>query len=142
MNQEAKPIAIRTHHLMCLINSAAQKSTRPEIIATITTLRAHPDGLIRLVIGPDDVCLPCPDRDALTHTCGKGCEDMNKIKDARYLDILDLAEGDVLPARQLYALVADRITLDHMKAVCPDCRPERCALAAKDALTHIFGSTD
>jgi len=126
-------IAIRAHHLVCMSRSAAEgNSNHPTLTPILEKIHANPDRHIRVIIGPDDICLPCPDWDNDKYTCGKGYEELNKRKDAAFLKVLGFTDGQVLPACEIYIRISERVTLEDMKRICHSSKSEACAEAVKD----------
>jgi hypothetical protein len=48
-----KPLAVRTHHLMCMSRGAATGSNHPTLSPLLEWIRRDPGRLIRVVVGPD-----------------------------------------------------------------------------------------
>jgi hypothetical protein len=124
-----KALTIRAHHLVCLAQYAVFGGDHPTAALVLAAVREDPDGPVRVVAGPDDLCTPCPHWDGTRCSRLPGMEEKNRVKDARFLAVLDLGDGE-RSVREVYAIVAERVTIDVLKAVCADCEPDKCAEAA------------
>jgi hypothetical protein len=134
----AKPLAVRTHHLMCVSRGAATGSQHPTLTPLLELIRKEPGRLIRVVVGPDDICIPCPYWNGSECARSEGMEQMNQRKDREFLEVLGLAEGQVMAAREIYDLIGRQITLEDLRRICPGCKPDECYEAARDP-SVIFG---
>ena len=125
---QTSTLTVRAHHLACLAHYAAFGGDHPTLPALLQAAREDPDRPARVVVGPDDICLPCP------HWDGERCnrkpfmEEQNRAKDALFLAALGLDDRE-RPFREIYRLVAERVTLELLQAVCPTCCPAECAEA-------------
>ena len=124
-------IALRGHHLGCMLTAFSKDSGHPTLPLAVAHVRAHPDGDVHVVVGPDDICVPCPDWDG--STCRRGHEEKNVVKDRAFLELLGMADGEALPAREVFARLASRADADFFRRVCPSCHPDACAEAAAAA---------
>lgn len=122
-------LALRGHHLGCVLSAFGEESDHPTVPRAVAWLRANPQGSVRVVVGPDDICLPCPKWDG--ETCLSGFEEMNVGKDGRFLDLLGMKDGDALAARELFARLMARADAAFFRSVCPNCSPDSCAEAAR-----------
>lgn len=122
-------LALRGHHLGCVLSALRKESSHPTVPRAVAWLRAHPEGNLRVVVGPDDICVPCPDWDG--KTCRKGYEEMNLGKDRRFLELLGMEDGDASPAREVFTRLVTRADAAFFRSVCPDCHPDSCAEAAR-----------
>ena len=136
---DEKPLAVRTHHLMCVSRGALTGSKHPTLSPLLELIRKEPGRTIRVVVGPDDICIPCPYWDGTGCARSEGMEEMNRRKDQEFLEVLGLSEGQEMSAHEMYDLIAQRITLESLRWVCRGgCKPDECFEAAKDA-SVIFG---
>jgi hypothetical protein len=117
--RSAKAIRTRPHILMCAIAQYGRGVRPPFPDDNLPELLQHvldrPETLIELVAGADAMmCAPCgvrcPDRGAclgtgFVHSGGL----FNELKDLRILQLLGLAYGDIIPARDLFARILARI---------------------------------
>jgi hypothetical protein len=122
-----QPLVVRAHHLVCLVHFAARGGTHPTLPLLLRAVRENPGRLLRVVVGPDDICQPCPHWNGATCTRLEGMEAKNRGKDARFLQALGLADGEELAAREVFARVAQRLTPAALAAICADCVPAECA---------------
>lgn len=122
-------LALRGHHLGCVLSALRKESSHPTVPRAVAWLRAHPEGNVHVTVGPDDVCLPCPDWDG--KTCQKGYEEMNLEKDRCFLELLGMQDGDALAARELFARLMTCVDAAFFRSVCPSCDPDSCAEAAR-----------
>jgi len=121
-------LKLRGHHLGCVMSAFRGKTDHPTVPKAIEWLKKNPEGLVEIIIGPDDICLPCPHWDG--NTCTRGFEELNKRKDRKFIEQLKVKEGEKLPGRKVFKLLIERTDLDFFKRVCPNCSPEKCAKAA------------
>ena len=138
MAEDNNPLKVRTHHLMCISRGAVTGGHHPTLTPLLQLIRKDPDRLITVVIGPDDICLPCPHWDGQKCNRSEGMEEKNARKDALFIEVLGLTEGDTHTARDFYDIIAERITLEALRQICPSCKPDECYPAAKDP-SVIFG---
>ncbi|NLX59228.1 MAG: DUF1284 domain-containing protein [Phycisphaerae bacterium] len=136
---DEKPLAVRTHHLMCVSRGALTGSKHPTLSPLLELIRKEPGRLIRVVVGPDDICIPCPYWNGTECARSEGMEAMNRRKDQEFLEVLGMSDGQVMNAREMYDLIGRRITLEALRWVCRGgCKPDECYEAAKDP-SVIFG---
>jgi hypothetical protein len=124
-----KPLVVRAHHLGCLAHFAAFGGKHATLPILLAALKANPDRVLRIVAGPDDICLPCPHWNGAECVREAGMEPKNRSKDERFLVALGLADGAEMSARDALKLLAARVTSDNLKVLCADCVPEQCAPA-------------
>jgi hypothetical protein len=122
-------LRLRGHHLGCVLHDLRTPSDHPTVPKACAWLRANPTGTVHVVVGPDDICLPCPQWDGTT--CLRGFEQLNQGKDRRFLALLGMKDGEGLPARELYQRLMARMVLAFLTEVCAGCSPKVCAEAAK-----------
>ncbi len=125
----SRPPVIRCHHLGCLVDFAAFGGSHPTLPALLARLRENPDQIVRVVVGQDDACLPCPFWNDGQCTQRPGREERNRAKDERFLTILALEDGQELSFRQAMALVYERLGRDLLAQLCPSCHFGQCATA-------------
>ena len=122
-----EPLTVRAHHLGCLAHHAVFGDEHPTLPILLKTFRENPDRAVRVVVGPDDICEPCPHWNGTECVRKEGMESMNQRKDAQFLEALALADGDTRTPRELHALMAERLSVEVFRAICPTCQPESCA---------------
>jgi hypothetical protein len=122
-------LVLRGHHLGCVLAGFAAGSDHPTVPVAIAWLRDNPRGTIRVVVGPDDICLPCPEWDG--ETCGRGFEELNQGKDRMFLGLLGMDDGERLPARDVFSRLCERATSAFWRETCPGCSPDKCDAAAR-----------
>jgi len=120
-------LTVRAHHLGCLAHFAAFGGTHATLPILLAAVREDPERRVRVVAGPDDICVPCPFWDGVRCNREPGMEEKNRAKDRAFLDALGLKDGETKTARELSKLVRDRLTLDVLTRFCPDCLPGPCA---------------
>ena len=125
MPEEA--LTVRAHHLVCLAHHAVHGDEHPTLPVLLKAVREDPWRRVRVVVGPDDICLPCPHWNGTLCTRKEGMEEKNRVKDARFLEVLGLSDGEERTVREVYGLVAERVTLDILEDICPTCCPAECA---------------
>ena len=119
----AEMLEIRPHHLMCMsCFHGGREEIAPiqedNLFEAIDIIQKTPESPVKLVAGPCDICPPCGKYQASTNWCigkiGAGLRDQKKDLDT--LQLLGLKYGDVLPARELYQRLFDKI--DSTRLVC------------------------
>ncbi len=122
-------LRLRAHHVGCVIlEIATRRGDHPTVPAAARRIAELPRGIVQVVVGPDDVCLPCPHWTG--DACDRGFEEVNRAKDARFLALLGVREGATLAAGDLVDRFCARADLAFFREVCSGCRPEACAEAA------------
>ena len=113
---KAAVLLIRPHHLMCMACFHGGKKTlapiaEDNLFEAIDIIQKNPDIPIILARGCDMICSPCGLYNAKMELCvgGNGMNLRDQKKDLDVLRLLGLNYGDTLPARQLYALLFERI---------------------------------
>ena len=114
-------VTMRAHHTLCCFcgyggTKYPRYSLLPEIIEE---MQRNPDLEIRTVAGLDDACYSCPM--CMNNRCVGGEGKMAPADMKKDLDVLHrlrLISGAVLPARELFGMVADKIP--HVVDVCAD----------------------
>ena len=126
----AEVVTVRAHHFVCLAHHAVFGGEDPTLPDLLAALRENPDRDVRVVVGPEDVCEPCPHWNGTQCTRREGMEERNRIKDEGFLAVLGLTDGDVKSARELHEIIAGRVTVNVLMERCPTCSPEQCARSA------------
>jgi uncharacterized protein len=121
-------LSLRGHHIGCVLQGLHDGTSHPTVPIATQWLRENPQGMVRLVVGPDSICAPCPHWTG--ETCGRGFEELNKGKDQRFIAQLGLTPGDSLPAQELFARLCSRCTPAFFAEVCPGCSHQRCGEVA------------
>jgi len=124
-----QPLIVRAHHIGCLIHYATYGGKHPTLPILLAALREKPDRVLRVIAGPDDICLPCPHWNGAECVREQGMEPKNRTKDERFLAALGLADGAEIRAGDLLRLVTERLDLAALRTLCADCEPDRCAAA-------------
>ena len=60
MKSDEDVLTVRAHHLVCLVHHAVFGDEHPTLPLLLEQIREDPERLLRVVVGPDDICLPCP----------------------------------------------------------------------------------
>jgi len=124
---------------MCVSRGAATGSRHPTLTPLLELIREEPGRLIRVVVGPDDICIPCPHWNGSECVRSERMEQLNQRKDREFLQVLGFTQGQVMSAREIYDLIGQRITLEDLRTVCRGgCKPDECYEAARDP-SVIFG---
>lgn len=110
----AKRLFIRPHHLMCIVCFYGRGASSPleedNLYEVLKKIRENPDTLITLVEGCDIICPPCPSYNPETHLCDNVCGLIRDYKkDLDVLQKLGLTPGATMKAKELYALLFERI---------------------------------
>jgi hypothetical protein len=108
----ADHLYIRSHHLFCImcVYGSGKVNKRLEddnLYELFEMMRDHPDIPVTVIEGCCDVCPPCPAYYAPENLCLHS-HTRDQFKDLKTFQILGLAPGDTLPARELWALLYDR----------------------------------
>ena len=120
-----KGIPLRAHHLLCLLGFQGIGYTADFIKNFHKVKRLveqHPDLEIEVVDACDVVCIQCPN--AQGPDCFKGGTRYDKTvkdMDRRVMEKLGIRPGDRFKARELFALVKEKIRPDDLKDICGGC---------------------
>lgn len=118
-------ISIKPHHFVDIVTALGEGRADPEphpyghAVHTLTRrILADPDVELRMEFGADDICSPC------CHNIDGLCDDTidisfrpqapkskreyNLLIDQRWVERLDIEEGDILTARALCRRIRDR----------------------------------
>ncbi|WP_214626845.1 DUF1284 domain-containing protein [Paenibacillus agaridevorans] len=129
-------IALRGHHLLCLLGYRG-KGYSDGFCANMTgiyeTLRLHPETVIEVIDGPDDICRAFPS-DQPSH-CRN---DSVYRKDRDILAQVGLAIGSRSSWSGVLSKVASNVGPDDIRTLCSDCRWEPYGLC-KEGVAHIQG---
>lgn len=118
----AEEVPVRPHILVCAVCQYGEglrppykEDNLPELIQLILTKK--PGLTIKMARGADwMMCAPCPGRipslNSCSHVWGNGELDSQK-RDLDLLQLLGLQFGSTMKARDLYALIFDRVTATH-----------------------------
>ncbi len=118
----AERLQIHPHLLLCLLCNYGGDMRAPlvedNLWEVLVRCRENPDIEIELVEGSSAcmVCPPCTGYDPCHAVCDAGCGLRNRLKDLTTFWKLGLQAGDVLPARELWALLFEKI--DNLAEVC------------------------
>ena len=132
------PLTIRAHHLLCLSEANLDPQDHPTLMNILRTLKSDPDVLIRVVNGPDDICLPCPQWSGEDCLQKPGREARNGIKDRRFLERLGLKTGEVWEAKALYARIHERIDGGLIRETCATSTPEHVEACVKGLSVDLW----
>jgi hypothetical protein len=118
------PLTIRAHHLFCLSHANVEPRPHPTLLDVLERLKRDRTTSVRVVVGPDDICLPCPEW--MSDHCRQkvGREERNQDKDRRYLERLGLEEGETLLADALYRRMRERVDTAFIREVCFSSSPD------------------
>jgi len=120
---EADCLRIRPHHLLCITDFHGGRDDvaaedEENLFEVIDICRKNPDMPIELVAGPCDVCPPCksyrPEHNQCVKRQGAGLRD--ELRDLITLQILGMEYGAILPAREMFQRLYDR-----METTIPPC---------------------
>lgn len=122
---KAGPIRIRAHHLLCMLGFKGLGYSA-EFVENMTRIKgvltAHPDTLIRITAGCDDICLSCPHEADLLCSKSDGAEQKVVDKDRRVLEMIGVEENASLSVREAYGKIARLLTPRGLSAdLCRDC---------------------
>ncbi|MCM3654576.1 DUF1284 domain-containing protein [Metabacillus litoralis] len=110
---------LRGHHLFCLLGYRGMGYS-PEYVANMTrlhqTLRNNPKTLIKLVMGPDQLCEKYPNSGEYH------CQNDNIYKrDAAILKKMELEIGQILNWEYIEARIRKHVTPSDIQDVCENC---------------------
>jgi hypothetical protein len=120
-----KGIPLRAHHLLCLLGFQGIGYTADFIRNFHKVKRMveqNPDLEIEVVDSCDVVCIQCPNSHDLD--CYKGgLSDNRTVKemDRRLIEKLEIKAGDHFKARELFALVREKIKPEDLRDICRGC---------------------
>ena len=112
---EADRLKIRPHHLMCMTCFYGRQAFEPipedNLYEAIDIIQKNPEIPVELVCGTCMICPPCYNYDPETGHCISpyAMAVRDEFKDLSVLQVLGLTYGDVLPARELYTMLFDKI---------------------------------
>ena len=113
---QAEVLLIRPHHLMCMSCFHGGKSelapiAEDNLYEAIDAVQRNPAILIKLVRGCCMICPPCSRYDPESTLClgGRSMALRDQKKDIDVLQKLGHKYGDTLPAKELFALLFERI---------------------------------
>jgi len=113
---EAETSKIRPHHLMCMsCFYGGREELGPidedNLFEAIDIVQKNPEIPIQLICGPCMICPPCDGYDPPSKRCvaGIGMALRDELKDLDVLQRLGLKYDDVLPARELFTRLYERI---------------------------------
>lgn len=112
--RRATRLRVRPHHLLCLTCAYGGGMRAPlqedNLWEVLVRMREEPEIEIDLVEGCCMVCPPCTGYDPDRAICDAGCGLRDRLKDLNTLCALGLEPGAVVTARQVFSLIAERIT--------------------------------
>ncbi|MZQ83973.1 DUF1284 domain-containing protein [Paenibacillus sp. 5J-6] len=124
-----KPIGLRGHHLLCLLGYRGMgysKEFCENMTSVYETLRKKPATIIRVVLGPDDLCAVYP-TDEVPH-----CENRTVYdRDAEIVTKLGLQVGMELSWADICAKVAGYVKPEDIGNLCATCRWEPYGVCAE-----------
>ncbi|APH05529.1 DUF1284 domain-containing protein [Bacillus weihaiensis] len=110
---------LRGHHLFCLMGYRGMGYSK-EYVENMTkihqTLRAHPNTLVELVLGPDQLCEKYP------NSGDYHCQDVNIFeRDATILRKVNLETGQRLPWKEIENRIKKYVLPSDIQTVCKTC---------------------
>jgi uncharacterized protein len=120
-----KGIPLRAHHLLCLLGFQGIGYTAGFIKNFHKVKRMveqNPDLEIEVVDSCDVVCIQCPNAQG-SHCYKGGLRENRSVRsmDRRVMEKLEIRPGDRFKARDLYALVKEKIKPADLKDICRGC---------------------
>ncbi len=115
-------VTVRAHHILCCFCAYGETMPPYSLLPKVTEeMQTNPDLEIRIVAGHDDVCYCCPDFRNNRCVGGEGKMAPGDMqKDLDVLRRLRLVSGAVLPAKELFGMIAEKIP--HVVDICGDGR--------------------
>lgn len=120
------PLMIRGHTLLCLQGFRGEGYSAAfiaEMAAAHRLLAASPETPVQVVARPDLFCRACPNLAA--DGCalkGPGFERSMETQDRDVMARLEIAEGEILPWREVLHRIARRAAGSDLDAICGGCR--------------------
>lgn len=120
------PTRLRGHHLLCLYGFRGlgyRDAFVKNLAALLGAVRERPEQLLEALDKPDDICGACPHmQDGRCTKKGKESEHNVAEHDREVLRLLGITPGHALPARQIFALVEQRILPEDLRVLCKGCQ--------------------
>lgn len=122
MIEDSDTISITIHHFLCIIciigNGIDKPLKEDNLYELWEKMKENPDIPVTVIEGCANcmVCPPCHSYDTKSGLCFAGCHLRNRKKDLDVFQRLDLVPGDIIPAKELLALIYKRIPT--LKGVC------------------------
>jgi hypothetical protein len=122
----SSPIRLRAHTLLCLQGFRGMGYS-PGFIDNMAAIHRiltdHPQSLVEILDGPDDVCEACPHRQLGGCTLnGDRTEDDMKDQDHIVLQRLGLRVGSRIPWRDVLDRIHASVHADDLPSICGHCR--------------------
>jgi hypothetical protein len=125
-------LRIRAHHLFCMVEALATGKSDHESLGPIAQkILSNPGILTEVVVGADDICVKCKHLDNARGLCMKYPEnnplhlefnEKGVIIDKRALLVLQIENGDVMRAIELYLHIKEKVAKKtFVEKVCWDC---------------------
>lgn len=126
---KADRLRVRPHHLLCILCAYGGSMRGPlvedNLWEILVRTRENPDIEVELIEGACMICPPCQGYDPDREICDAGCGLRDRLKDLNTFQKLGLQHGDVLPAKELWALLFEK--LESLADICDNpggCIPE------------------
>lgn len=118
-------IEVRVHHLLCIprfyrggyddVFAVNMKNVCQEI-------RRNPELKVKVIVGSFDcLCMKCPHKGDVNCVQSKTIGKWVVNHDKKVAEYLDLKDGDVFSARDVFNLSMDKVNPDTIKDVCSGC---------------------
>ncbi|HTX44053.1 MAG TPA: DUF1284 domain-containing protein [Methanocella sp.] len=118
-------IPLRAHHLLCLLGFQGIGYTAGFIRnfqKVKRLIEQHPDLVVEVVDSCDVICIACPNmQDGECFKNGLKYNEKVKCIDGRVMAKLGIKPGDRFKAKDLYALVKEKIEPADIKDICQGC---------------------
>jgi len=125
-DMEGDTIVLRAHHLFCMNTNNVLKLYHPAASLALRKIKSRPDSKVKVVIGPDDICLACLYWRNGRCERGQDTEEKNSLRDTKFLEQMGIESGALIHGSDLFALMRKRVRLDTFQQICADCIPEIC----------------
>jgi len=124
--KEARDIlSVRGHTLLCLQGFRGEGYSQGfvENMEQIhQTLTREPETPVRAVVRPDAICESCPNLGpAGCRLRGEGFESEMQAQDREVLQRLSIAEGEVLPWREILRRIGSNVASEALEQICGSC---------------------
>jgi hypothetical protein len=117
-------LSVRGHHLLCMLGFRGLGYSAEFVVsmrAVVDAFLSEPPPTVRVVVDADAICSACPHLKEGACARRDSSEQRVRAKDRAVLDALGVEPGQRLPASELRARVAERVTVATLDSLCARC---------------------